>query len=342
MKYGIVLDEVFTRHAPPPGHPERPDRIRSLLEVIAGWERASQLESVAPITLDEKWLRRVHTRDHLQRIRNTAGKSSIQLDPDSHASSDSFEVVLSAAGSVVRLIDLLVAGTIDTGFVLARPPGHHACPDRAMGFCLLNHVAIGAEYALQALGLRRVAIVDFDVHHGNGTQEVFYGRSDVLYISQHQYPFYPGTGHFQEVGEGAGRGFTVNFPIRAGAGNYFYSSLFRDFVVPIVSQYRPQLVLVSAGYDAHRDDPLGGMDLDGRGFGELVNLLNRAAREVCAGKILYVLEGGYDLAALGESVLRTISTTLEPETFQIEKDQESGYGEYREQMKAHFSQRWEL
>ncbi len=342
MKYAIVLDEVFTRHAPPSGHPERPDRIRSILEAMAAWKGTDQFESVAPSPLEEEWTRSVHTRAHWQRIRSSAGKPSVQLDPDTYTSSDSSQVALLAAGSVVRLADHLISGNIDAGFVLARPPGHHAGRDRAMGFCLLNNVAIGADFALKALGLRRVAIVDFDVHHGNGTQEIFYSRSDVLYLSQHQYPFYPGSGHFQEVGEGAGRGWTVNFPIRAGAGNSFYCSLFRDFVVPILRQYRPELILVSAGYDAHRDDLLGGMDLDERGFGELVNLLNRTAEEVCEGRILYVLEGGYDLAALARSVMRTISTTLEPESFEIEEDQLSEYAEYREQMKAHFSQRWEL
>ena len=341
MKYGLVLDKVFAGHAPPPGHPERPDRIRSLLQTIDRWGKAARLKRVSPVAVEEQWIRRIHSQSHLERIKQTEGRS-LQLDVDTYASPDSFRIALLAIGAVLGLLDQLLEGTIGGGFALVRPPGHHAETNKAMGFCLFNNIAIAAEFALKAHGLEKVAIVDFDVHHGNGTQQIFYSRSDVLYVSQHQYPFYPGSGHFQELGDGSGTGFTLNFPLPAGTGNQFYCSLFRDFVVPVLSLYQPDLILVSAGYDGHRNDPLGGMDLDENGFGELVNLLNRVAGEVCGGRILYVLEGGYDLKALSQSVVRTIATTLEPETFGIEEKQLSQYAPYRDQMKVHFSRWWKL
>ena len=342
MKYGIVLEDLFAVHAPPSGHPERPDRIRSLVEAIDLWERPAGLKRESPVAAEERWIRGVHTKAHLERIRSTAGQSVTRLDADTYTSRDSFRIALLAVGGVIRLLDQLLEGLIDGGFALVRPPGHHAETDKAMGFCLFNNVAIAAQYALQARGLQRVAIVDFDVHHGNGTQEIFYSRSDVLYVSQHQSPFYPGTGHFRESGTGSGKGYTVNFPLPAGTGNHVYCSVFHDFVIPILNLYRPDLILASAGYDAHRQDPLGGMNMDENGFGELVNLLNGAAREVCQGRILYVLEGGYDLEALSRSVLCSIATTLEPRKFTIEESQVSEYTAYGQHMKVHFSRWWKL
>lgn len=342
MRYGIVLDEVFARHAPPGGHPERPERIRSIVQAVNGWEQNARLLRVPAARADEKWIRAVHARAHFEAIKRTAGKPFTQLDPDTYTSQESFEIAMLAAGSVVRLVDELLSGRIDTGFALIRPPGHHAESNRVMGFCLFNNVAVAAEFALQERGLRKVAILDFDVHHGNGTQEIFYARPDVLYISQHQYPFYPGTGHFHEVGKDAGAGFTVNFPIRAGMGNHFYCSLFRDFVVPILRQYEPDLLLISAGYDAHRSDPLAGMELDEDGYGALASVLNRVAEEVCGGHILYVLEGGYHLTALPQSVLRTIGATLDRGQFEIQEEQAGEYSAYRDTVRPYLSQFWKL
>lgn len=342
MRFGIILDDLFTRHLTPSGHPERPDRVRSILETLKEWEGFRGLQQLPPVTAEEECIKTVHSRNHLERIKKTAGQSFNQLDPDTYTSPESFEIALKGVGSFVKLVELVLKRELDSGFAVVRPPGHHAESNRAMGFCLFNTVAIAAQLALKQGGARKTAIVDFDVHHGNGTQEIFYSRSDVLYISQHQYPFYPGTGHFREVGEGTGKGFTVNFPIQAGMGNHFYGSLFRDFVIPVLRQYRPDLILVSAGYDAHRDDPLGGMSLDEDGYGELVNLLNTVAQEVSEGRIAYVLEGGYNLQALAQSVRRTIATTLEPRKFEIQKEQEGEYAAYREQLRAHFGQWWRL
>lgn len=247
-----------------------------------------------------------------------------------------------AAGSVVRMIELLFAGEIETGFAAIRPPGHHAETARAMGFCLFNNIAVGAEWARRQGLAERVAVVDFDVHHGNGTQEIFYRRPDVLYLSSHQYPFYPGTGSQAELGDGKGLGFTVNFPMSAGSGNHFFCSLFQDLAGPILRDFEPDLILVSAGYDAHRDDPLGGMRLDEAGFGELVRQLNGLAKELCQGRILYVLEGGYNLRALGQSVLSTLRMSLDPTLEEIERTQTREYESYRQRISRTLSPYWSL
>ncbi|MFQ5928199.1 MAG: histone deacetylase [Acidobacteriota bacterium] len=342
MKYATVLDSTFALHETPAGHPERPDRILAIIEALEKWDQSQQLMRISPSQAQEEWILAVHTKEHFQRIKATAERSFYQLDPDTYTSPQSFEIALQAAGSAVDLANQLLQGEIDTGFALVRPPGHHAESNRAMGFCLFNNIAVAADWVIKQGEIDKVAVVDFDVHHGNGTQEIFYSRSEVLYLSTHQYPFYPGTGYFTEIGEDQGKGFTVNFPIRTGTGNYFYCALFRDFVLPIIRQFSPQLILVSAGYDAHKNDPLSGMNLDVEGFCEMANLLNGVAREVCGGRILYVLEGGYHLRALSEAVLCTIATTLEPKKFDIEEQQTEEYAAYREHMRQAFSGYWSL
>ena len=343
MNYGIVLDSTFARHQTPAGHPERPQRIEAILEAVQGWTPAGQVVQIAPLPAQEEWLMAVHTHEHWQRVQDTSGQAVSQLDPDTYTGPDSFETATLAAGSAVALTDELLQGRIDSGFALVRPPGHHAESNRVMGFCLFNNIAVAADWAIRNGAVEKVAIVDFDVHHGNGTQEIFYTRSDVLYLSTHQYPFYPGTGHFNQLGEGPGEGFTVNFPLRAGAGNSFYCNLFSDLVLPIVRQFDPQLILVSAGYDAHKDDPLAGMNLDVEGFGQLVDLLNALAQEVCEGRILFVLEGGYNLKALSDAVVCTMDTSMAPKTFQIgQKERTEEYVSYREQARRVFSPYWEV
>jgi acetoin utilization deacetylase AcuC-like enzyme len=342
MRYGIVLDTSFTRHLTPPGHPERPERITALLEAFENWDRLGELVQIPTATAQQEWIEAVHSPENLVRIKATSGQEFSQLDVDTSTSSDSYEVALLAAGSAVSLVNELTRENIDSGFALIRPPGHHAESTRSMGFCLLNNVAVAAEWAIQKGRAERVAIVDFDVHHGNGTQEIFYSRSDVLYLSTHQYPFYPGTGHFSETGEGPGQGFTANFPVSAGTGDHFYCTLFRDLLLPIVRQFDPQLILVSAGFDGHRDDPLAGMNLSTEGFGALVNLLNDVAREVCGGRVLYLLEGGYNLAALCDAVILTIDTSLQPREFDIPAEQSEDYEVYRAVLRSKLSPYWEL
>lgn len=342
MKCGVIINDSFALHRTPLGHPERPERIKAINETINEWEEAPQLERVPPRRASTECILSVHTKNHLQRIEKTAGDDCYQLDSDTYTSRDSLEVSMLAAGSAVSLAEALANKEIDTGFAIVRPPGHHAESQRAMGFCLFNNVAIAAEWAIRWGKARKVAIVDFDVHHGNGTQQIFYSRPDVLYISTHQFPFYPGTGHFTEMGMKAGYGFTVNFPISAGMGNYFHCTLYDDFVLPLLRQFQPEWIFISAGYDSHRNDPLGGMQLDANGFGRISNLLNSVAEELCEGRILYVLEGGYDVNALSEGVVTTLSTTLERREFNIREDQTDEYLVYRKKMSQALSAFWDV
>ncbi len=340
MKFAIVLDDAFTRHQTPQGHPEHPGRIRSIASNLRNWDRFSELRVVEPLPAQEDWLRAVHSQDHLERVRATAGRPHSQLDPDTHAGPESWQTALLAAGSTVRLLEMVLNGEAASGFALVRPPGHHAESRRTMGFCLFNNIAVAAQWAIQQQGLERVALVDFDVHHGNGTQQIFEERPDVLYLSTHQHPFYPGTGMWEEQGLGKGKGATVNFPIGPGKGNGFYLSLFDEFAIPILARFHPQAILVSAGYDAHRDDPLANMNLDETGFGELAARLNRLARETCQGRILYVLEGGYNLEALSASLRRTIEVTLEESPPTMKGDRSDDYQVYRRQARQALLGNW--
>jgi acetoin utilization deacetylase AcuC-like enzyme len=308
MTFGVVLDPVFREHRNPPGHPERAERVSALIDALAQYP--GPISRFEPQPISEAWLLRVHSPEHVNRIRATQGLLRRDLDPDTHTSPRSYEIACLAAGSPVHLLQIMREGRIDAGFSLARPPGHHATPTRAMGFCLFNNVAVAAEWAIQEQLARRVAILDFDVHHGNGTQEIFWTRPDVLYLSSHQFPHYPGTGAFSQVGAAAGKGFTVNFPVPAGRGDAFFAHLYRDLALPILEQFKPDLILVSAGYDTHESDPLAGMRMTTDGFGAIGSVLSAAARALCRGRILFLLEGGYALKGLTEGVLSTIDGAL--------------------------------
>jgi acetoin utilization deacetylase AcuC-like enzyme len=242
------------------------------------------------------------------RVAATDGRS-YRFDPDTRASARSYAAALGAAGAVVDAVDQILDGTLDRAFCAVRPPGHHALAERAMGFCLFNNVAVAAAHAI-ARGLQRVLIVDFDVHHGNGTQATFYGDRRVLYVSSHAWPFYPGTGGLDEVGDGEGRGFTVNLPLPQGMGDAEYGLLYRRIVEPIGRSFDPELVLVSAGYDAHRGDPLAGMDLTQTGYRELTEVCLRMAEGAARGRVVAALEGGYGLPALAQAGAVTVKALL--------------------------------
>ena len=296
----VAIDSIFTEHDPGPGHPECPERISVLQQMLQALSWRSEIEFVPVSPASWKEAAWVHGVEYLGVLEKLRGRRT-RLDPDTVASARSVDVALAAAGTLLATAEQAARqGT--AGFAMVRPPGHHAEADRAMGFCLLNNVAIAAEWALRKLGSRRVAVIDFDVHHGNGTQHSFYGRSDVLYVSSHQYPFYPGTGAWEETGSGDGKGFTVNFPLPAGAGEELFLPLYSVTIPVILRQYRPDWIFVSAGYDAHADDPLAQLQISSQGFGIVVESLQSAAKELCEGRIVYVLEGGYNLDALSASV----------------------------------------
>jgi acetoin utilization deacetylase AcuC-like enzyme len=295
----LVHTERFVEHETPPGHVERPARAE-VLDVIASRWSARGVEVVPPRPATRAQLARVHDEDYLRLIESTRGRST-RLDPDTYTSPASQEVALLAAGAAVDAVEHVMSGSHRAAFALVRPPGHHAERDRAMGFCLYNNIAVAAAHAL-TLNARKVAIVDYDVHHGNGTQHIFETDPRVLYISTHQYPYYPGTGAAEEIGEGQGRGFTVNLPLEAGAVSEDYQTAFAGVVLPVLRQFEPDLVMISAGFDAHEDDPLGGMRLTADAFGAMTKELQAVAEECCRGRIVAVTEGGYDLKAFAASL----------------------------------------
>jgi acetoin utilization deacetylase AcuC-like enzyme len=293
-------------------HPERAARIVAIEQELArhDWLGMERLE--APRVAFET-LTAVHPARYVRGIEELCAAGGGFIDSDTFVVEDSYEAALRAAGGAVRLVDLLLGGEAPSGFSGLRPPGHHAEPDRAMGFCLFGNVAVAAQHALDAHALERVLVVDWDVHHGNGTSAAFHASPQVLFVSLHESPLYPGTGPASDVGSGAGAGFTVNLPVAAGAGDALYASLLEHVVVPLALAYAPQLVLISAGFDAHRDDPLAGVALTEDGFAALAGTLRRLAAELEA-PIGAVLEGGYDLRALAASTAATLRvlTATEP------------------------------
>ena len=314
MSVGYLSHSRYLNHRQS-GHPERPERLKAILDALQASDLIDGLVSLSPVPADRSLLTSVHDANYLDRLRTAAMAGDRLLDPDTYLDPDSFDVAVLAAGGAVACVDAVLSDQVTKAFALVRPPGHHALRARAMGFCLLNNVAIAARHALDAGGLDRILIVDFDVHHGNGTQELFYHTDRVLYFSTHQYPWYPGTGNWAETGVDGGRGFTVNAPLPAGTGDTGYERAFREILFPLADRYRPQLVLVSAGYDAHWADPLASMRLTTSGFAALTALLVDLAQRHTGGRMVLLLEGGYHLEALASSILATLSvlTGREPE-----------------------------
>jgi acetoin utilization deacetylase AcuC-like enzyme len=315
---GIVQDAVFMEHVMDPGHPESPERLKVIYEMLEDEGKKSlQLIKVPPRPATREELETTHSPAHIDRIASTAGKPHFRLDLDTSTSARSFEAASLAAGGLCELIRAVWAGEMKNGFALVRPPGHHAERDRAMGFCLFNNVAIGAHYAIHNFSLERVLIVDWDVHHGNGTQNSFYSDPRVLYFSTHRYGFfYPGSGGATEVGNGKGEGFTINVPLASGSGDPEYGNIFERILKPIALEYRPQLILVSAGFDIHYDDPLGGMEVTEKGFARLTQILMEIAEVTAQGKLVLTLEGGYDIEGEKRSVkavLRELAQASPPD-----------------------------
>ena len=299
----ILADPIYKEHQPGKSHPERPERMDAVLHALesGGAMKAALRIPVRPATDDELAL--CHTRPYIEIARRDVASGARDLSTgDTQIGPQSLEVALRATGGVLNAVDAVVERRAANAFCVVRPPGHHATPDRGMGFCLFNSAAIAARHAQKKHGIERVVIVDWDVHHGNGTQDAFYDSDRVLVCSVHQYPFYPGTGAASERGAGAGAGYTINAPLPPGQDNWVYARVFDDRFLPAMRRFRPQLVLVSAGFDAHQDDPLGGMRLTEAGFAALARRMVELADEFCAGRLVAVLEGGYDPPALGRCV----------------------------------------
>jgi len=339
MKTGIVKDWRYLEHNMGEGHPESPERIRAIYEMLEEEKGLASLPLIAPRPATEKEVALIHTQEYVEQIKETAGRERVHLDPDTSTSPRSYEVALLAAGGLLEAADRIMAGKVRNAFALVRPPGHHAEASQAKGFCIFNNIAIAAQYLVEKWGLRRILIVDWDLHHGNGTQNAFYSRDDILFFSTHQFPHYPGTGHWSEVGEGKGEGFTVNVPLAPGKTDDDFLFIYRKLLSPIAAAYKPEFILVSAGFDIFAGDPLGGMEVSVKGFGAMASELMNLADKTAQGRLLLTLEGGYNLFGLQDGVKSvllalsgqrpespaklSISASLEPELAPVIKVQKA-------------------
>lgn len=299
---GLVYHPDYLLHDTGASHPERPERLKAVMAHLKRSGLLAEMFLIEPRIAEEHWIMRVHTRRYLNTLAQAAHQAPTQLDPDTHVSRESVRVAKLATGGVLAAIDAVMAGKVRNAFVAARPPGHHALHNRAMGFCLINHVAVAARYVQEKYGVERVLIVDWDVYHGNGTQELFYDDPSVLYFSTHQSPFYPGTGWASETGAGEGANTTINVPLPAGATDDQVIRAFEDRLSPAAEAFKPGFVLISAGFDGHRDDPLAHLTYTEEGFRTLTELVMAIAQRYAKGRIVSVLEGGYNLEALARSV----------------------------------------
>jgi len=304
----LVEDSRFQEHRGPEGHPEQPGRLLAVAEAVDPFRPLLSPRSARPATDQE--ILRIHAPEHLAAVARAAAHAPANLDPDTYVGAESLTVARLAAGASVDLARAVARGTAAAGFAAVRPPGHHAEAGQAMGFCLFNNVAIAARALQTEEGVERILIVDWDVHHGNGTQHSFESDPSVLYFSTHQFPYYPGSGAFGEVGVSAGEGATLNVPLPAGCGDAEYIGVFQRVLAPAARTFRPDMVLVSSGFDAHRDDPLAAMQVSGPGFSALATIVRGLADELCEGRLAFVLEGGYSRAGLREGTTAVLAALL--------------------------------
>lgn len=313
LKTGLVYDAAYLKHETSYDHPESPRRLVAIMEHLEKTGILAKLELLKPRKAEIEWIETVHTPSYVQEVLERCFKGEEYLhSPDTPICSASFEVALLAVGGTLTAIDEIMSGHLDNAFCAVRPPGHHAEKDRAMGFCLFNNVAIAARYIQQKYGLERILIIDWDVHHGNGTQHAFESDPTVFYFSIHEHPtfLYPGTGRSWEKGTGKGEGFTLNYPVEPHAGYNEYCLAFEKFLKPAALRFSPQFILISAGFDGHKDDPLAHIALTSEQYGHLMVTVKEIADQCCQGRIISVLEGGYDLKALAESVAFHISALM--------------------------------
>ncbi|MBN1311858.1 MAG: histone deacetylase [Anaerolineae bacterium] len=286
------------------GHPEHAGRLEAVWQLYESSGMIERLMSIDPVPATPEQLALVHESRYVDFVKQSAEQGGGMLDPDTYLLPVSYDVACLAAGGLITAVDAVLASKADNGLALVRPPGHHAIATRAMGFCVFNNVAVAARHAQRSNpAIEKVMIVDYDVHHGNGTQDAFYDDPSVLYVSTHQYPHYPGTGSMKEIGEGEGKGATINMPLRAGVGSDGFRLLYEKVLWPAARRFQPDLILISAGFDAHWSDPLAMLQLDLRGYADLARDLIRMADELCKGRIIFVMEGGYDLEVLSHGLL---------------------------------------
>ena len=309
MITAYAYDPLYLEHDLP-GHPESRARLERVLVELTRAGLLARMVAISPRPAEEALLEAVHRPSYIATVRRIAEGGGGYLDADTYLGPRSYDAARLAAGGVVELVGAVLEGHAGNGFALVRPPGHHATPDHGMGFCLFNNIAVAARAALDEYGLARVLIVDWDVHHGNGTQDAFYASPQVFFFSTHQYPFYPGTGHWREVGTGKGRGYTANVPLPAGVGDVGFRRIFAELLTPLAERFRPELILLSAGYDAHWSDPLAGLRLSLAGYWEMARSVVSLADALCEGRLVATLEGGYNLDVLAHGVADTCRALL--------------------------------
>lgn len=297
----ILYDDIFLTHKPPFSHPENPSRLDAITKKLNQESFFEKVELIKPDSASEDDILLAHSKEQVNYVKSSIEQNRIMLDEDTYAVKESWNAALTAAGSLIKAVDLVMNKKFRHTFCLLRPPGHHAESNRPMGFCLFNNVAIGAKYALKKFQLDRIAIIDWDVHHGNGTQEIFYQSSEVYYFSLHQFPLYPGTGTENERGDNNGINFTLNFPFPAYTKGETYIKIFNERIIPELTSYKPQVIILSAGFDAHKDDPLANMLLVENDFAEMTKIIKQFASSEKI-PIISALEGGYNLNALASSV----------------------------------------
>jgi acetoin utilization deacetylase AcuC-like enzyme len=328
---GIVKDRRYLDHGSEYMQPESPARLESIYAMLEQPDMEGNFIEIEPRYADRREIALVHDPDHIDLVAGTAGKAHAYLDPDTETTPESFETARLAIGGLFNAIDEVITGRMDNAFALIRPPGHHARRRDSAGFCLFNNIALGAMHAMNRHSLNRILIVDWDLHHGDGTAQTFYNDNRVLYFSTHQYPAYPGTGAVEEIGRGNGIGYTINVPLRPGAGNAQYVKIYRRLLDPVALAFKPELVLVSAGFDIYAQDPLGGMRVTSRGFAYLTRILMNIADACCQGRLVLTLEGGYHIDGQTASVkavlkeLRDETQVSQEELFRIENEAEERF-----------------
>lgn len=299
----FLYDDIYLKHVPGSEHPESPERLTAIQNRLKSADYYSQLKLLKPVEADVENIALVHDRGYIEKAKIECESGENRLSTgDTDICKDSYIVAVNAAGGILNAVDEVMTGKAKNAFCAVRPPGHHATPNRGMGFCIFNNVAIAARYAQKKFGIERVLIADWDVHHGNGTQDTFYSDGSVFFMSTHQSPLYPGTGKVEETGEGEGLGLTMNRPFPPGAGNKEIIGAFKNDLLPAAKEFKPDLTLISAGFDSHAGDPLGSFEIDDDGFRELTRIMLEIANINGTGRLVSVLEGGYSLTHLASGV----------------------------------------